>query len=122
MSTARIRTIRFLWQPHRKGSTQDTIVVRVFRSLAWISRFTTWVVSNLSAIAATVRQGLNRVTVAAPVLNDAQDLTCVPAYYQQLLDSIDLPDRPSLTAFERELPGEASAIKTVARIAAAAVI
>src|SRR5262249_42384636 len=55
-------------------------------------------------------------------LNDAQDLTCVPAYYQQLLDSIDLPDRPSLTAFERELPGEASAIKTVARIAAAAVI
>jgi hypothetical protein len=45
-----------------------------------------------------------------------------PNYYQQLVESLELPDRPELTKFERALPGEASAIRTVARIAASTVI
>ena len=46
----------------------------------------------------------------------------LPNYYEQLVESLDLPDRPELTKFERALPGEASAIRTVARIAASTVI
>ena len=120
MSIARIRTTRFLWLPHRGRGAQDTIVVRVLRALARMSRFGTWGASILSGIAAPVRQGLT--IGSAPALHDGQDLTCVPAYYRQLLDSVDLPDRPPLAAVERELPGEASAIKIVARIAGATVI
>jgi hypothetical protein len=52
----------------------------------------------------------------------AGDFGSPPNYYQQLVESLELPDRPELTKFERALPGEASAIRTVARIAASTVI
>jgi hypothetical protein len=87
---------------------------------SWSDRLLRWLHSTSRfgrEIDKIVRQFCN--TRSAKV---AGDYGSSPNCYQQLVDSLDLPDRPELTTFERVLPGEASAIRTVARIAASTVI
>src|SRR5258706_13305386 len=53
----------------------------------------------------------------------AANTTATPARYEELANSLELPDRPMpLTKFERAVPGEAILIGRMARIAAHAVI
>ncbi len=86
------------------------MAVGFLRWLGWLPRFGQWVHALVSGISAGLRGA------------KAQDATTTPSYYRQLLEWPDQPDRPPLTKFEKATPGEASAIRSVSRLAAGAVI
>jgi hypothetical protein len=90
---------------------------------SWVNRLLRWLHSTsrfrreIDAVFSSIRKQFGDIRPAEVAgVGNARN------YYQQLIDSLELPDRPELTTFERVLPGEASAIRRVARIAASTVI
>ena len=61
--------------------------------------------------------------VCAPGSGGLCSTAAIPARYKELANSLELPDRPMpLSKFERAVPGEATLIARMARVAAHAVI
>src|SRR2546430_3261561 len=88
-------------------SQGETFVSRAFRELRRVGQFG--------------RMVFQIVRPAPP--RTAANTAATPAQYNELANSLELPDRPMpLTKFERAVPGEAILIGRMARIAAHAVI
>jgi len=93
-----------------------------FRSLQTFRRFGQWGQTVLSSIGQALRQKAKQLAGDSRLVADPQEFRDSANYYQALIDCLELPDRPPLARFERALPGEATAIVKVSRIAASAVI
>jgi Catalase len=106
----------------RDRPRRESFEVRALRRLSLVRRYVQWGQLAFSGMAAAPRSAVTKFARRAKPFDQAQDFTCVPAYYQPMIESLELPDRPPLTPFERALPGEASAIRRVAQIAASAVV
>jgi hypothetical protein len=90
-----------------------------FRS---IRRLVQWALLASRAARITRRRALHKLAGRFPPAADPHDVATAPIYYRQLIDELNLPDRLPLSPLERTQPGEASAIRMVARLAASAVI
>jgi hypothetical protein len=103
------------------GGAQATIAV--FDWLRSFGRYYQWFkLMTMTAASGTGRRIHRAVGRKAPAIIDVQDFASAPAYYQELIDHLTLPDRLPLAPLERSLPGEATAIAAVSRLAASAVI
>jgi hypothetical protein len=85
-------------------------------------RYLQWFELTGTSAITTPRTRLRRVLGTKAAAVNVRDFASTPAYYQQLVDNLTLPDRLALAPLERTHPGEATAIATLARLAAAAVI
>src|SRR6266478_9044200 len=93
---------------------EEEFVVRLFRGLRRAGRFRQMLSQVLRLLWQIVRQ--------VP-MGTAPNTAATPARYQELANSLELPDRPvPLSKFERAVPGEATLVGRMARIAANAVI
>jgi hypothetical protein len=94
----------------------------VFRLLQTVRRFGQWGHTVLSGIGQAVGQYAKQLAGGSTPVTDPGEFRSSANYYQGLIDRLELPDRPPLARVERALPGEATAILRVSRIAASAVI
>ncbi len=93
---------------------QEDPVVRLFRGLRRAGRFR----QMLSQIFRMLWQIVRQVPTGT-----APNTAATPARYQELANSLELPDRPvPLSKLERAVPGEATLAGRMARLAANAVI
>ena len=92
-------------------SPGEPFVSRLFRRLRRVEQFGRMFFQSARALVRPAPAGF------------AQSTAATPARYQELANSLELPDRPMpLSKFERAVPGEATLIARMARMAAHAVI
>src|SRR5258708_28545559 len=102
------RARRKVSAPRSQG---EPFVSRLFRRLRRLEQFGRMFFQSARARVRPVPTGF------------AQSTAATPAQYKELSNSLELPDRPMpLSKFERAVPGEATLIGRMARIAAHAVI
>src|SRR6266436_8825197 len=102
------RARRKVSAPRSQG---EPFVSRLFRRLRRLEQFGRMFFQSARALVRPVPAGFAQSTVATP------------ARYKELANSLELPDRPMpLSKFERAVPGEATLIARMARIAAHAVV
>jgi catalase len=100
----------------------ETRIVGFLRWLGWRQRYRQWLAAIWGAVVVAARDKVKSAATGAPPPGAEPDATVMPSYYRQLLEWPDQPDRPPLTKFEKASPGEATAIRSVSRLAAGAVI
>jgi len=102
------RARRKVSAPRSQG---EPFVSRLFRRLRRLEQFGRMFFQSACALVRPVPGGF------------AQSTAAIPARYKELANSLELPDRPMpLSKFERAVPGEATLIARMARVAAHAVI
>jgi hypothetical protein len=115
MNPARMRRWSLDRRAGRKVSAPrsqgEPFVSRLFRRLRRLEQFGRMLFQSARALVRPVPAGF------------AQSTAATPAQYKELANSLELPDRPMpLSKFERAVPGEATLIARMARLAAHMVV
>lgn len=102
------------------AEVKESLAVRAFRALRWLSRFRQWFASVWAGLARAANEQLSSTLAGRRPLEEDPALRA--EHYASILDFPEQPDRPSLSRFERTSADEAISIERVARFVSASVV